>query len=382
MDAKNIRDKWGGKSTAKPVGRVGPDALNALEKIIEKNKPVSPPKPPKIDVSDLEITGQTPPSPSTEPGPSQSPNGIGTIKASDSTGGLVTDASKPNSLDGDITMQDIVGGKFNPYMMYQVPLGWIDFEDSANYNRDPIELMEKSEGFTALVDSIKDVGQKYPGVARVNPATGRLQITDGWRRALACRKGKIGLFLCVLSNASDVDAAVEALALNLLREDLPEYKKLDEIRKLHDQHGLTYDEITRKVGFGTKGVISESLLIYEFPEIEKPFRTKKLTLNQARTLARVAKKQKLEPRQISALARQIGAKEIQLKELPFLASGDHKKISQSGKAEVYFFAETKDGGLFYRCKLDPKKPNVGEWRKAIDKAELLITALKKAIKDR
>ena len=266
-------------------------------------------------------------------------------------------------------------------MMYQIPVAWIDFNDSANYNRDAIEVVEKSEGFLSLVESIRDVGQKYPGVARVNKS-GMLQITDGWRRALACRKGKIGTFLCLLSLASDVEAALESLALNLLREDLPEYKKLDEIKKLHDQFSLTYDEISRKTGFGSKGVISDSLLIYEYSDIEKPFREKKLTLNQARTLARLAKKEKLQPREISSLARQIEAKEIQLKELPFLVRKSAKKTAKPEKAEVYFFAQTKDGGLFYRCKLDPKRPNVGEWRKAIERAEELIAALKKAIKDR
>jgi ParB/RepB/Spo0J family partition protein len=369
MDAKDIRGKWGGKSTAKPAGRVGPDAMSALEKIIE-HKPELAPKPQKIELSDLIPPGQSP--------VSKQSSDASTETTSKETA-IVPEAPAPT---GELTIQDIMDGKFNPFMMYQVPLGWIDFKDSVNYTRDPIEAVEKSEGFASLVDSIKDVGQKYPGVVRVNPASGKIQITEGWRRALACRKGHVGTFLCLFSKSSDLEAAVEALALNLLREDLTEYKKLDEIQKLHAQFGLTYDEITRKTGFGTKGVISDSLLIYEFPEIEKPFRAKRLTLNQARTLARIAKKEKLEPRQISAFARQIEAKEIQLKELPFLATDPKKGSSKTEKAEVYFFAETKDGGLFYRCKLDPKKPNVPEWRKAIDKAEHLIAALKKAIKDR
>lgn len=351
MDSKDILKKFGNRpTTAKPVARVGASASDVLEKMIKDTKP-------KGGAEDL-----VPPVPAPTPGSSPSP-------------------MEP-SAGGEVTIEDVVKGKFNPFMMYQVPLSWIDFQDSANYNRDPIEVVEKSEGFHNLVESIKEAGQKYPGVARVNPASGLLQITDGWRRALACRKARKATFLCVLSNASDVEAAVEALALNLLREDLPEYKKLDEIKKLHDHFDLTYDEISKKTGFGTKGNISESLLIYEYPEIETPFREKKLSLNQARTLARLAKREGLEARKITGLVQQIAAKEIQLKELRFVSKDSKKKGSKVEKSEVFFFSETKDGGLFYRCKLDPKKPNVGEWRRAIDKAELLINALKKAIKDR
>lgn len=356
MDSKDIANKWKNKpSTAKPAGRIGPGASDILEKLI-KDKPGIVPK----AKTPAPAAAQSPVQPAPSPLSPES-------------------ASKMDT--GELTLKDVLEGKFNPLMMYRVPLDWISYEDSANYNRDPIEVVEKSEGFLSLVESIKSSGQKIPGMVRPNPATGRIQITDGWRRALACRKGKVPTYLCLLTNSTDVDAAVEALALNLLREDLPEYKKLDEIKKLHDQYDLTYDEISRRTGFGTKGNISEALLVYEFPEIEKPFREKRISLNQARVLARVAKREKLEPRQITNFAKQIEAKDIQLKELPFLAKDGKKKGSGAGKAEVFFYSPTKDGGFFYRCKLDPKKPNVREWQKAIDKAKEMIENLQKAIKN-
>ena len=52
MDAKDIRNKWAGKGTAKPVGRVGPDAIGALEKVIHKENPMMENQAPKIEAAD------------------------------------------------------------------------------------------------------------------------------------------------------------------------------------------------------------------------------------------------------------------------------------------------------------------------------------------
>jgi|GEM_PF-6226820 len=354
MDSKDILKKFGNKpTTAKPVARVGASASDVLEKMIKDTKPKGGAKASEAPVA------------ATVPAPVPLPP---------------ESASKMES--GELTLKDVLDGKFNPLMMYQVPLDWISYEDSANYNRDAIEVVEKSEGFLNLVESIKNDGQKIPGMVRPNPVTGRLQITDGWRRALACRKGKVSTYLCLLSKSTDVEAAVQALALNLLREDLPEYKKIEEIKKLHEHYDLTYDDISKKTGFGTKGNISEALLVFDYPEIEKALREKKLSLNAARVLARVSKKNDLESKKITGLIQQVVSKEVQLQELKFLVKKEGGKGGAAEKSEVSFFSPTNDGGVFFRCKLNPKKPNVREWERAIKRAEDLIAALKKAIKDK
>src|SRR5579863_6422121 len=98
-----------------------------------------------------------------------------------------TSPSKKTSLDGILTLDDLKAKKYNPYMIYQVPIEWIDFEDSETYNRDPFETMKTTRSFLNLVEDIKEFGQKIPGIVRVNKY-GLLKVTDGWRRALASRE--------------------------------------------------------------------------------------------------------------------------------------------------------------------------------------------------
>lgn len=332
--------------------------------------------------------------------PHQSPNGIGTIKASDSTGSLVTDAalpryipatppdtsSLPKGLEGSLSFDDLKAKKYNQSMEYLVPIEWIDFQDSVNfnprgtYNRDAYAVLKDTPSFKTLVEDIKENGQMIPGRVRVNEY-GLLKVTDGWRRALASRDSGRGVYLCSIKDETDEEAAINALRLNLMREDLPEYNKLFEIKKLNEQFQLTYDAIAKKTGFGTKSYISDCLSIFDVPAVEEALKKKQVSISTGRVLARKALKDKLTPQEAARMVTKVVNREIQLQDLKFL---DAKSEKQKPKiVHTPEFKLKEDGSFIYpSIRFTPNELNLRDIEKILTHLAEIEKVLRKELKDR
>ena len=321
-----------------------------------------------------------------KPIPHQSPNGIGAINPSDSTGSLVTDASFPQGLDGGLSFDDLKAKKYNQSMEYLVPIEWIDFQDSENsnprgtYNRDTYAVLKDTPSFKALVEDIKETGQQIPGRVRVNEY-GLLKVTDGWRRALASRDSGRGVYLCTIKDETDEEAAINALRLNLMREDLPEYNKLFEIKKLNEQFQLTYEVIGKKTGFGSKSYISDCLSIFEVPAVEAALKNKKISISTGRMLARKALKDKLTPQEAARMVSKLVNREIQLQDLKFL---DAKSEKQKPKiVHTPEFKLKEDGSFIYpSIRFTPNEMNLRDIEKILNHLAEIEKVLRKELKDR
>jgi ParB/RepB/Spo0J family partition protein len=302
---------------------------------------------------------------------------------------LVTSTSPttPSTSDGALTFEDLKTKKFNSRMEYIVPFEWIDWEDSKRaiddretYNRDTYETMRETAPFQVLVEDIKNNGQQVAGRARVNEF-GLLKITDGWRRALAGREAKTEGYLCIIKDESDEEAAVNALRLNLMREDLPEYNKLYEIKKLNERFNLTYEVIAKKTGFGDKVYISNCLNIFKVPAIEEALKAKRVSISTGRHLAKKALADKLTEPDIRKMVDMVVRREVALKDLQYLDMKDQKPKVKA--PSVPNFEPKEDGSFTYPAfHFKPKTIALREIEKAIGHLETMIKILRKEVKER
>ena len=295
--------------------------------------------------------------------------------------------SLPPGIEGSLSFADLKDKKYNMSMEYLVPIEWIDFQDSEKiiteretFNREAYEIFKETPSFKTLVEDIKENGQKIPGQVRVNEF-GLLKITDGWRRAFASKDSGRGVYLCKITEESDEEAATNALRLNLMREDLPEYHKLFEIKKLSEKYGLTYEVIARRTGFGTKSYISDCLTIFGVPAVEEALKNKQVSISTGRHLARKAFRDKLTHEQSVRMVKKVVSREVKLKDLKFL---DIKNDKQNTKqAPISTFKLKADGSFIYpSIRFKPNDENLKNIEKTISNLEEILKILRKELKDR
>lgn len=158
-----------------------------------------------------------------------------------------------------------------------VPISQI--EASAKQPRKTFE----GESLEDLADSIRIHGVLQPIIVR-QLASGYYQIISGERRWRASRKAGLDQVPVIVIEADDRKALEIGLIENLQREDLNPMEEALGFQTLMDQHGLTQEQVSERVG-KSRPAITNALRLLSLPqEVKNLVAEGKLSAGHARTL--------------------------------------------------------------------------------------------------
>ena len=134
-----------------------------------------------------------------------------------------------------------------------------------------------------LTDSIAQHGILQPLLVR--PLTGgTYQLVAGERRWRAARRAGLSEVPVIVREMADSEVMELALIENLQREDLNPIEEADGYRMLMDTHGLTQEEVSKKVN-KSRPTVANALRLLNLPDsVVKMVSDGKLSAGQARTL--------------------------------------------------------------------------------------------------
>lgn len=146
-----------------------------------------------------------------------------------------------------------------------------------------IVRMEVDPGeIQGLADNIKEVGLLQPIIVR--PDGGRFEIVFGHRRYLAHKVLKARNIACIVRVISDVECAIMRGTENVLRVDLSPIEEAAIYSDLHDNHGLSYDEIGKRMG-RSPGIVKRRLDLLKMPaQLQKAVHIKAINYSVAEEL--------------------------------------------------------------------------------------------------
>lgn len=158
-----------------------------------------------------------------------------------------------------------------------VPISQI--EASAKQPRKSFE----GESLEDLADSIRTHGVLQPIIVR-QLASGYYQIISGERRWRASRKAGLDQIPVIVIEADDRKALEIGLIENLQREDLNPMEEAIGYQTLMEQHGLTQEQVSERVGKSRPAIANALRLITLPQEVQTLVAEEKLSPGHARTL--------------------------------------------------------------------------------------------------
>lgn len=133
-----------------------------------------------------------------------------------------------------------------------------------------------------LVSSIKEKGIIQPILVR--KLGERYEIVAGNRRLCAAKLLGIKELPAVVKEISDQDTLIYALVENIQRKDLNPLEEAEGFKKLHENFGLTYEEIAKLVGKDKTSIANTLRLLKLPPEIQAAVKKGLISRSQARTI--------------------------------------------------------------------------------------------------
>lgn len=134
-----------------------------------------------------------------------------------------------------------------------------------------------------LVESIKTHGLIQPIVVRPAPE-GKYEIIAGERRWLACKNLNMERVPVIVKQYSDLEASAAALIENIQREDLNAVDEASAYKKLMDNHGLTQEELSARLG-KSRSFIANMVRLLALPgEVKEMLAEGRLSAGHARAL--------------------------------------------------------------------------------------------------
>lgn len=133
-----------------------------------------------------------------------------------------------------------------------------------------------------LAESIREVGLLQPIIVR--PDSDRFEIVFGHRRYLAHRLLEARKIDCIVRVLSDVECALARAAENLQRVGLSPIEEAAIYGDLRDNHGLSYDQIGKRMG-KSPGVVRRRLDLLKMPpQLQKAVHKKEISFSVAEEL--------------------------------------------------------------------------------------------------
>lgn len=140
------------------------------------------------------------------------------------------------------------------------------------------------EGLQELASSIKERGVVQPLI--VLQRGDKYQITDGHRRYLAAKMAGLEAVPCIIRAMDVKEADLVMLHANFFREDVNPVDEAKYFVKLHDRHGLAYNEIARLASRSDSYVFNRVNLLLGPPEVLAALEGGQLNFSQACEISR------------------------------------------------------------------------------------------------
>jgi ParB family chromosome partitioning protein len=167
-----------------------------------------------------------------------------------------------------------------------------------------------------MARSVQEHGIVQPLVVS-RTADNRYRLIAGERRFRAAQKaGLQSVPVLIKELMQESDALQLALIENIQREDLNPSEEATAYRQLHDEFGLTQEEISRKVG-KERSTVANFLRLLKLPEaVKRVLASGQLSMGHARALLAVDSAKKQEQ-----LAERVVKKNLNVRQTELLASG-------------------------------------------------------------
>ncbi|HKB80560.1 MAG TPA: ParB/RepB/Spo0J family partition protein [Thermoanaerobaculia bacterium] len=180
-----------------------------------------------------------------------------------------------------------------------------------------------------LVRSVREHGIVQPIVVTRNGD--RYRLIAGERRFRAAQKAGLQHVPAVIKDIlNEGDALQIALIENIQRQDLNPIEEANAYHQLHQDFGLTQEEISRRVG-KERSTVANFLRLLKLPDpVKKLLAAGQLSMGHARALLAVesAKKQEL-------LAGRVVARDLSVRQTEMLASTPPKAVPRAKPKDVF-----------------------------------------------
>jgi ParB/RepB/Spo0J family partition protein len=151
----------------------------------------------------------------------------------------------------------------------------------------PRQTMDEAK-LRDLVESVREHGVLQPILVRPHPEReARFEIVFGHRRFEAATRAGLETIPAMVRDLDD-KATLEAQVLeNLQREDLPPVEEAEGLRRLHEEHGYTVEQLASRLGKTKSFVYSRLTLCALPPRGREALARGELTLGAALVVARI-----------------------------------------------------------------------------------------------
>ena len=199
-----------------------------------------------------------------------------------------------------------------------------------------------------LARSVREHGIVQPLV--VARAGDRYKLIAGERRFRAAQRAGLRTVPVVIKDSiQEGDALQLALIENIQREDLNPIEEASAYHQLHDEFGLTQEEISRRVG-KERSTVANCLRLLKLPEaVKKLLASGQLSMGHARALLAIDSAKKQEQ-----LAERVVKSGLSVRQTEVLASGKSPKAAAKKEKEKDVFTRDAEERLtrVLRTKVD------------------------------
>lgn len=180
------------------------------------------------------------------------------------------------------------------------------------------------ESLKDLSASILEHGIIQPLVIRKLPK-GKFEIIAGERRWRAAKAAGLTVVPCVVSDIATQDVIKVALVENIQREDLNAIEEAQSFQRLHEELGLTHDQIAQSVG-KDRSTIANSMRLLKLPESVRALVVgKRVSMGHARALLSLRDNQRIE-----LLAKKIAKEGLSVRATEKLVQKDDRSNPEEG----------------------------------------------------
>ncbi len=180
-----------------------------------------------------------------------------------------------------------------------------------------------------LARSVREHGIVQPLV--VTRAGDKYKLIAGERRFRAAQKAGLTTVPVIVKNlVKSGDALQIALVENIQREDLNPMEEANAYHQLHDEFGMTQEEIARRVG-KERSTVANFLRLLRLPEaVKKLLAGGQLSMGHARALLSIDSAKKQE-----ALAERVVKNDLNVRQTEMLASEKPKREKKEKAKDVF-----------------------------------------------
>jgi ParB family chromosome partitioning protein len=206
----------------------------------------------------------------------------------------------------------------------QIPIDQITpnpYQPRKTFNESTIEDLARSVREHGIVQPLvvsKDADQKYRLIA-------------GERRFRAAQKAGLRTVPAVVKELTHKGEALQiALIENIQREDLNPIEEAIAYHQLHDEFGLTQEEISRRVG-KERSTVANFLRLLKLPEsVKKLLASGRLSMGHARALLAVDS-----PKKQEQLAERVVKRNLNVRQTEMLASAPKTAVKPQKEKDVF-----------------------------------------------